>query len=138
MFKHAEVAVKSKLKLGDFIVVVIVVSLALASTVVFTQRQTASSRVVISKDGKVLYDINLSEVKDRIDIKNLSEYNELIVVEKSRVRFEISDCPDQVCVRTGWISRPGQTAVCLPAGIIIKIVGEVNEDNNEDIDIILR
>lgn len=129
---------KSILKPGDFIIVIMVISLALVSTAVFTQKQSDFSRVVISKDGKVLYDINLNEVNDRIDIKNLSEYNELIVVEHGRVRFEVSDCPDQVCVRTGWISRPGQTAVCLPAGIIIKIVGEAKEDNNEDIDIILR
>jgi len=128
--------VKIKFKPGDFLVVVLILSLAVISTALFAYGDAEATRVVISKDGEVLYDINLEEVKERIDIKNLSEYNELIVIEDGKVRFEKSDCPDQVCVRTGWISKPGQAAVCLPAGIIVKIVGE--EKGNDDIDIILR
>lgn len=127
---------KIKFKPGDFLVVVLILSLAVISTALFAYGDAEATRVVISKDGEVLYDINLEEVKERIDIKNLSEYNELIVIEDGKVRFEKSDCPDQVCVRTGWISKPGQAAVCLPAGIIVKIVGE--EKGNDDIDIILR
>jgi len=130
------VIVKIKFKPGDFLVVVLILSLAVISTALFAYGDAEATRVVISKDGEVLYDINLEEVKERIDIKNLSEYNELIVIEDGKVRFEKSDCPDQVCVRTGWISKPGQAAVCLPAGIIVKIVGE--EKGNDDIDIILR
>lgn len=36
--------------------------------------------------------------------------------------FAESDCPDQICVRTGRISLPGQSAACLPNKIILKIV----------------
>ncbi|NMB97400.1 MAG: NusG domain II-containing protein [Clostridiaceae bacterium] len=129
---------KIKLKPGDFVIVALIISVALICTALFTQKHANASRVVISKDGEILYDINLKEVHDRTDIRNLSEYNELIVIEDGKVRFESSDCPDQVCVRTGWISKPGQTAVCLPAGIIVKIVGENTENNSDDIDIILR
>jgi len=34
-----------------------------------------------------------------------------------------SDCPTQDCVRTGAISRPGQSIVCLPEQVIVKLVG---------------
>ncbi|HHV95805.1 MAG TPA: NusG domain II-containing protein [Clostridiaceae bacterium] len=127
---------KNKLKPGDFLVVALIISLAVISTALFVQGEAEATRVVISKDGEVLYDVNLEEVKERLEIKNLSEYNELIVIEDGKVRFERSNCPDQVCVRTGWISKPGQAAVCLPAGIIVKIVGEIKD--NDEIDIILR
>ncbi|MBR3561295.1 MAG: NusG domain II-containing protein [Oscillospiraceae bacterium] len=34
-----------------------------------------------------------------------------------------ADCPTQDCVRTGVISRPGQSIVCLPARIVIAVEG---------------
>ena len=34
-----------------------------------------------------------------------------------------SDCPTQDCVRTGAISRGGQSIVCLPARIVIQLEG---------------
>ena len=39
------------------------------------------------------------------------------------VRVEAADCPTQDCVHTGVISRGGQSIVCLPARIIIRLEG---------------
>ena len=43
-----------------------------------------------------------------------------------------SDCPTQDCVRTGAIFRPGQSIVCLPARIIIRLEGGTPEDGGVD------
>ncbi|HEY8531900.1 MAG TPA: Gx transporter family protein [Limnochorda sp.] len=40
-----------------------------------------------------------------------------------RVRVRTADCPDQVCVLTGWISRTGQSIVCLPGRTVIRVAG---------------
>lgn len=32
-----------------------------------------------------------------------------------------SDCPDKICVNTGWLSESGQTAVCMPNRITVTI-----------------
>ena len=32
-----------------------------------------------------------------------------------------SDCPDKICVNTGWLSEPGQTAVCMPNRVTVTI-----------------
>lgn len=37
------------------------------------------------------------------------------------VCFESSDCPDKVCVHTGKLRYAGQSAACLPNGIVLKI-----------------
>ena len=42
---------------------------------------------------------------------------------KSGLYVTASDCPTQDCVRTGTITRGGQSAVCLPARIIIRLEG---------------
>ena len=39
------------------------------------------------------------------------------------IRVAHADCPTQDCVRTGTITRGGQSAVCLPARIIIRLEG---------------
>jgi hypothetical protein len=37
--------------------------------------------------------------------------------------FHASDCPDQVCVRTGKLRHAGQAAVCLPNRVVLRLVG---------------
>ena len=35
-------------------------------------------------------------------------------VKEGKIRFLHSDCPDQICVNTGFIYLDGQTAICMP------------------------
>ena len=44
-----------------------------------------------------------------------------IRAEQGRICIEHSDCPSQDCVRTGWISKPGQQIICLPNRLIISL-----------------
>jgi len=46
-----------------------------------------------------------------------------ITVQDRRVRISQSDCPKRICVRSGWISRPGQTIVCVPRKLLVQISG---------------
>ena len=47
----------------------------------------------------------------------------VIQIEEDCVYFAESDCPDQVCVRSGKLTRAGQIAVCLPNRVIVRLVG---------------
>lgn len=38
------------------------------------------------------------------------------------IRFEKSDCPDKICVKTGKLKTVGETAACIPNRIFMKIV----------------
>ena len=46
-----------------------------------------------------------------------------IHLTETEVWVETSDCPTQDCVRTGHISRGGQSIVCLPARVIVALEG---------------
>lgn len=49
------------------------------------------------------------------------------------VRVIRSDCPTQDCVRTGVITRGGQSIVCLPARLILRLEGGApSEDRGVD------
>jgi hypothetical protein len=53
------------------------------------------------------------------------------------IAFEESDCPDKICVKTGKLSRVGETAACLPNEIILKIVPADNNHDKDDLDMII-
>lgn len=38
------------------------------------------------------------------------------------IAFEQSDCPDQICVHAGKLSKAGQSAACLPNKLIVRVV----------------
>ncbi len=54
------------------------------------------------------------------------------IPKKPRVVFQIdndgyisfieSDCPDKICIKTGKLHTVGQSAACLPNGVVLKIV----------------
>lgn len=48
------------------------------------------------------------------------------------IRVAVSDCPTQDCVHTGTITRSGQSIVCLPARIIIRLEGGEREPDGVD------
>lgn len=49
------------------------------------------------------------------------------------VRVEAADCPTQDCVHTGTITRGGQSIVCLPARIVIRLEGGAPDAGAPDV-----
>jgi hypothetical protein len=58
--------------------------------------------------------------------------NVLFQVSDGQIAFVKSDCPDQVCVNTGFLYRRGHIAACLPNRMLLMIV-ESEDDYNLDI-----
>lgn len=48
----------------------------------------------------------------------------VVEVGGGMARIRSSPCPTGSCVRTGWISNPGQAAVCMPEGVSIEVRGD--------------
>src|SRR6056297_1026800 len=46
-----------------------------------------------------------------------------IEIRDGRVRFVDSPCVGRYCVHSGWLSRSGQVAACLPNGVVIEVTG---------------
>ena len=109
----------------DALVVLVVLSLAalLAVKPFLAARapQSDTLTVVVSADGRELDRAALAGFGARTYESNghrltaVSADGSLAVAE--------SDCPGQDCVHSGAISRAGQSIVCLPARIVIELVG---------------
>jgi len=121
------------MKKGDKIVAIIlliavVISLSAASVYKIATKGTENI-AVIKRAGKVLKTIDLNKVVEpqeftiKIDKGN---YN-TISVKANAISIKDSDCPHKECVKSGWISEPGEMIVCLPYKLIISIQGQQNE-----------
>ena len=59
--------------------------------------------------------------------------------ENGRIRVLEADCPDKVCVVTGWLSRPGQTAACVPGRLMVRIIADKGDGGVlPDVDVVSK
>lgn len=115
------------MKKNDFILVVGIVAVVLLS---FTslklyqlQGEEEALFAVITQNNELVERIDLNIIEEPREIILPGPYHEILQVEKGRIRFKEADCPDQICVHTGWLQKPGDIAVCLPNKAIITITG---------------
>lgn len=78
---------------------------------------------VISVDGAETQRIPLWGLEDTEQVVESNGYTLHIHLTETEVWVDTSNCPTQDCVRTGHISRGGQSIVCLPARVIVALEG---------------
>ncbi|HMM22807.1 MAG TPA: NusG domain II-containing protein [Selenomonadales bacterium] len=75
----------------------------------------------ISKNGQPMETIPLRPgYHEELRLGGATGYN-LVEADNGRIRVKEADCPDQLCVRSGWIRVSPQQIVCLPYRVVIKI-----------------
>ncbi len=118
---------------GDAVIVAVVVVLSVVLGMgSILNRASDGVTATIVQDGVTTHTIDLSDVNEPIEIA-LDNGHIRILAEQGRIRFAESDCHNQICVYTGWISRSGQIAACLPNRILIKLEGK-----DDELDVVLH
>lgn len=79
---------------------------------------------VIEQDGKEVRRVELDSIPQPETLVLEGEISVTVLLEPGQVSIIHSDCPDQICVNTGVLTQPGQSAVCLPARVSVRIVGK--------------
>jgi hypothetical protein len=93
----------------------------------FNFRPSSSGIAVVEKNGKEVYRFDLSKQKSTQIIDVGGSMNIKLLLEPGAISFYHSDCPDQICVRTGKLTKPGQVAVCLPGKVSVRIISSNSE-----------
>jgi hypothetical protein len=120
------------MKKGDKITAIVIACIIVISSIgVFAYMNIVKGShhvAEIKQDGKVIRTIDLDKIDtaEEIKITYKDGYN-IIRIEKGRIRIVDADCPDKLCVKTGWITESGQSVICLPHKLIIKIQGGSKE-----------
>ncbi|AYW46850.1 NusG domain II-containing protein [Tetragenococcus koreensis] len=124
------------MKIGDVIIIGILVIASFLPVVIFYFQQdqgqadeTMEKYAVIRIDGEEVDRFSLDEDNSvkKTYYPAEGQYN-IVEVEDGRARVKQDNSPDQIAVRTGWISEPGETSICLPHKLVIEIYQEGAED----------
>jgi len=144
--------IKTDMKWGDFLVIAVVLLLGFSLWINLVLGFSSDAGVCeIVVKGEVIARYNLSRMEKDFQSENLlsivDEFEEKIsqdsliihmssagidfdiFIEDGKIRFQESNCPDQVCVNTGFVHRAGEIAACVPAGVLVRIVGEYKADD---------
>jgi hypothetical protein len=107
-------------------IVIIAVLLLIAAALLLPRLLNKSDRLYaqIVKNGEVLQTVDLSQVAESYTL-DLGDVK--ILVEKNAVSFAEADCPDKLCVKCGRLTKSGDTAVCVPTGTVIQVLGSGND-----------
>ena len=106
----------------------------LAAGIAFFQWRGGLSQgltAVVSADGEELDRVSLERAAGEKTYRS-GDYALTVAYAAGSVRVLASNCPTQDCVHTGTISRSGQSIVCLPARVIIRLEGGTPEDSGVD------
>lgn len=114
------------------IAVVLLLSAAGLYAVKSMQHDKQSKHVIISVDGEIYEDITVEkETVKKIEVK--TEYGTNIVyIHDGGAEVVDADCRDLICKETGFISKTGQTIVCLPHKLVVTISAESESGGDAD------
>ena len=80
-----------------------------------------AEKAVIKRGGEIFAELDLSRNR-KIDVPGPLGVT-TISVETRRVRVVSDPGPRQYCVRQGWLSRPGEIAICAPNQVSVQVQG---------------
>lgn len=131
---------KLRPSLWDALIVCAVILAAILSAVAVWggNRSTEELTVIVSINGEEVNRCRVAELPDADQTYTNNGYTLTVSLAEAfsgemGLQVSESDCPTQDCVHTGIITRGGQSIVCLPARIIIQLVGGTESADGPDL-----
>ncbi len=87
----------------------------------------SKSVVNITRDGELLYSFDLGTTDDQTFVIEYENSSNTVEIKDGKIRISEAECPDGVCVRTGWLSSSAIPIVCLPNHLVINFADENSE-----------
>ncbi len=112
---------KNKKTRSDIILIAVLLVVGLSVLLAFYLGRTEGSVAVVSIDG-----VKVAEYPLSVDgVYYLNDGTNVLVIESGKAYIREATCPGyQDCVERGRISFVGESIVCLPNKLEVKIVGE--------------
>lgn len=125
------------MKRGDILIIVIAL---LAAGLIYgmkwwdssnEQYQQGDLKAIITVDGKEYKTVSLTKEEQIIDIQTKFVHNTLKVFDYG-IQMTYSDAPLRIALEMGFISRPKQQIICIPARIMVEVFNPNKSENDED------
>jgi hypothetical protein len=119
--------VRRYLTWGDYLVIVGVLVGALVTIPLLRETAQASGRwAIVRLDGQIVHQLSLAKDQEVTVVGPAGET--VIQVQGGRVRVLRSPGVQEICMRQGWIHKPGEALICLPNHVTIEIPGDSGID----------
>lgn len=115
---------------GAVLLTVLVLALLLVLLPLLLQ-DSGGYLLVTTENGSRSYP--LSEDR-KLTVTSSNGYALTLEIRDGKAHVLESDCPDKICMHSGWIGTPGQSVICAPAGVRLLIVKD--KGGNADVDFI--
>src|SRR5574344_604571 len=120
---------------ADYLVLVALVLIAALGYGLLALRGNSSNKILIIKHDNAIV--------ERIALKGVQAETKLSIPVKDgtiKIRYdkngawvESSPCPDKICVHQGKITKPGETAACVPEKVLLAIEEPAKEAEHDAI-----
>mgnify|MGYP001716460350 CR=1 FL=1 len=110
----------------DWILIGGLLAIALLTAIGFWLFSDRGTQVTVYVDGEEVGRWSLEASVDEV-IQTEAGSNRL-VIKDGKAAITEADCPDEICIKQGQISRTGQTIVCLPHKLVIEVEGKAGEN----------
>lgn len=117
---------KSQIRPYDFVVVILLMLASFLPATIFAVTQDTDHNqkiAIVTIDGKEVDRFTLAPNtphQEKTYHPSDKQYN-IVEVDGEKIRVKKDNSPDQIAVKTGWISKAGQTSICLPHRLVIEI-----------------
>lgn len=108
------------MKKNDIKLIAVVLVLAIAGLIGVLAMRKPGDKVIVTVDGEVYgtYDLNKDTT---VDIVGYNGGTNHLVIKDGHADVTEASCPDELCVHQNQIDKNGETIVCLPNRVIVKI-----------------
>jgi hypothetical protein len=113
---------KNIIRKADIILAIALILIGGASSFALSRYDMAGSRVVVEVNGKVYGSYSLSE--DRTINVQRGTHTNVVKIKNGEVSVTEATCHNQVCVKHKAIHTTGESIICLPNKVVVKIQGE--------------
>ena len=119
--------IRTRAGAADIAVCIAIILLA-ASLLLFGRRSEGGYAVVSTADGEYSYRLDRNMTKNIVS----GNHNLTLEIKDGAVRIKDSDCPDKLCVASGWTRDPSKLIVCAPAKVLVRISSKGGDCSDAD------
>ena len=103
---------------ADLVLVLSLVFIAVVSLVLMLALRADGERVEVEIDGAVVASYPLDT-----DGEYPIEDGNILTVKDGKAYMSWADCPDKTCVRSHAVSKSGESIICLPNRVTVRVTG---------------
>ena len=112
-----------KRRRNDILLIVGILSAILIFALTYFLTRKDGAYVCVLRGNEEIGRYSLADNME-IPLKEGEKVTNILVIEEGKAYMKSAVCPDKICVRHRPINKSGQTIVCLPEKVTVKIIAE--------------